>query len=81
MYFIYILYSEKKDKYYVGHTNNLTLRLKRHNSGRNKSTKSGVPWEMVYFEEYETKSEAMKRENKIKKQKSKKYITELLNKS
>ncbi|MEJ5350393.1 MAG: GIY-YIG nuclease family protein [Melioribacteraceae bacterium] len=45
-----------------------------HNSGYNPSTKSGVPWELVYVEEYETKKEAFNREEEIKKKKSRKYI-------
>jgi len=47
MYFAYILYSKAKDRYYVGHTHNLELRLERHNSGWSRSTKSGIPWEIV----------------------------------
>lgn len=56
-YFTYILYSRRLNKYYVGHTNNLERRLLYHNSGYNKSTKSGLPWELVYKEEYESKEE------------------------
>lgn len=56
-YFTYILYSRRLNKYYVGHTNNLERRLLYHNSGYNKSTKSGLPWELVYKEGYESKEE------------------------
>lgn len=77
-YWIYILYSSKLDKYYVGHTGNLGDRLKRHNAGRSKSTKSGAPWELVYQEMFETKSEAYNREIEIKNKKSRKYIEALI---
>jgi putative endonuclease len=52
---------------YTGWTNNLEKRLKAHNSGKGaKYTKVRLPVELVYFEEYEDKIEAMKREYAIK---------------
>jgi len=78
MFYTYILYSESKDRYYTGHTGNLELRIERHNSGCSRSTKSGIPWKIMYYELFDTKAEAMHREYEIKKQKSKKYIEELI---
>lgn len=78
MFYTYILYSETKDRYYIGHTHNIQLRLERHNDGWSRSTKSGIPWKIVYVEEYKTKSEANKREFDIKNKKSRKYIEKLL---
>jgi len=66
MFFTYVLYSRKFDKIYIGQTNNLRLRLEEHNSGMSKSTKRDTPWEIIYFEKYETRSEAMKREKQLK---------------
>ena len=66
------------DRYYVGHTHNLELRLERHNAGQSRSTKAGIPWIIVYFEEYKSKSEAIKREYQIKHRKSRKYIEKLI---
>jgi len=43
MFFTYILYSDTKDRYYIGHTHDFELRLERHNAGWSKSTKSGIP--------------------------------------
>lgn len=52
---------------YTGWTNNLKKRLEAHNSGKGaKYTKTRCPVELVYFEEYDTKQEAMKREYAIK---------------
>ena len=52
---------------YTGGTNNLKKRLEAHNSGKGaKYTKNRRPVELVYFEEYDTKQEAMKREYAIK---------------
>ena len=52
---------------YTGWTNKLKKRLEAHNSGKGaKYTKNRRPVELVYFEEYDTKQEAMKREYAIK---------------
>ena len=52
--------------YYTGYTNDLEKRLLAHNAGKGaKYTRNRLPVEMVYFEEYEDKSEAMKREKLI----------------
>jgi len=53
VYSTYILYSKLLDKYYVGSTNNLENRLFRHNSGYNKFTKTGIPWELVFVENFD----------------------------
>ncbi len=51
MYYIYILFSLKTNKYYVGSTNDLQGRLKHHNAGSTPSTKPGAPdWEIRYTE-------------------------------
>jgi putative endonuclease len=78
MFWVYILYSEKTDRYYVGQTNNITDRLERHNEGRNKATKAGMPWVLVHTETYGTRSEAVQRETQIKARKSRKYIVSQL---
>jgi len=69
-YCVYILYSVSVDRYYVGQTSNLEDRLVRHNQGRSKYTKSGIPWTLKYKESFATRSEAMAREKKIKASKS-----------
>jgi putative endonuclease len=71
---LYILFSKNKNKFYIGHSDNMTRRINEHNSGQNKSTKSGKPWEIVYQKEFQTKSEAGKEEARLKRMKSKKYI-------
>ena len=75
---MYILYSEELDIYYVGSTGNLDDRLIRHNSGRSKFTKPGIPWKVVFQKEYETKIEANRAELYIKSQKSRSYIENLI---
>lgn len=66
MVYVYMLYSAVVDRYYVGQTSNLEDRLKRHNQGRSKYTKSGIPWKLVYKESFESRSEAKERQNGLK---------------
>jgi len=70
MYKVYILQSTKYGRYYIGHTNNLVDRLRRHNKGYVKSTTKFKPWQLVFFENFNTKSEAHRREMEIKSYKS-----------
>ena len=73
-FILYILQSSKSDKLYIGQTENIEDRLNRHNKGYSKSTKFGIPWELIYTEEYATRSEAVKREKYLKNLKNPKYI-------
>jgi putative endonuclease len=68
----------KIGKYYVGYTSNLTTRLERHNSGWGKYSSRGIPCKIVYFEKYNSKSDAIKREKEIKRKKSRKFIEKLI---
>ena len=60
-FFAYILISEKDKKHYYGHASDLKIRLKNHNSGKVKSTKSRRPMRILYSEEFTCKSDAIKR--------------------
>jgi len=75
MFFVYVLRSQKDHKRYIGFTDNLERRLDEHNSGMVKSTKNRRPFKLIYFEEYENKSEAIKREREIKAKKGKFIIS------
>ena len=65
-YWLYVLHSKTKEKYYIGQTGDLEDRIRRHNGGRSKYTKDGKPWELMYSEEYATRSEAVRRELYLK---------------
>jgi putative endonuclease len=65
MWFVYILYSNKIDRYYTGSTDDLEWRLERHNSGWGRYTKKKVPWKLVYNEEYSTKGKEKLRKRKV----------------
>jgi putative endonuclease len=66
-YTVYIIYSEKTQKYYVGQTDNFNKRLERHNLGLVKSTKTGIIWRVIHTISCETRSESIVLESKIKK--------------
>ncbi|WP_298547615.1 GIY-YIG nuclease family protein [uncultured Aquimarina sp.] len=72
--FVYILYSDKSSRYYVGQTADIDKRLKRHNSGIVPSTKSGAPWKLVLQLKTSSRSEAMILEKKIKKRGAKRFL-------
>ncbi len=78
MYFVYVLYSKKLNKRYIGQTQNLTERIKEHNLGKSHFTSTGIPWELVYYEEYSTRSEATKRERFLKTGQGRKFLDEML---
>jgi putative endonuclease len=77
MYTVYVLFSKSSLKYYTGQTDNLENRLFRHNSGLSLSTKSGKPWELIYQNQFYTRSEAMLLEQKIKKRGAKRYLEDI----
>ncbi|HCX04177.1 MAG TPA: hypothetical protein DHM42_06775 [Clostridiales bacterium] len=67
MYYVYILKC-RDNTLYTGYTNNIKDRIQTHNSGKGaKYTRGRLPVELKYFEEFEDKGEALKREHEIKK--------------
>ncbi len=76
-YSVYILRSKSTGQYYVGHTNDLEDRLRRHNEGRSQVTRNRGPWRLVHHEEYATKQAAVASERAIEYQKSRSYIEKL----
>ena len=78
-YVLYILHSDKGDKYYIGHTNNIERRLCEHNDPKQKGwTKSYHQWRLIYTEDALDRSDAVNKERYLKSLKSKvkikKYI-------
>jgi putative endonuclease len=65
-YFVYILYSQKDHKLYVGCTSNLENRIKEHNSGKVTATKKRIPLVTIHSEKFENKTEAFNRERFLK---------------
>ncbi len=78
-YFLYILKSQKADKYYTGISNNPKRRLEFHNSLGKGFTARYRPWEIVFLKEFANKKSALAAEKKIKSWKSKKMIIKIIN--
>jgi len=64
-YYVYVIKS-REGFYYKGHTPDLQKRLIEHNNGLCHSTKHGSNWQIIYKEEFQTRSETMKREKWLK---------------
>jgi putative endonuclease len=80
-FYVYILQSELDSSFYIGYTNSLEHRLKRHNAGLSRYTSRKRPWKIVYTESFESKTEALKREKFLKKQKNSDFYKRLINSS
>ena len=77
-FFTYILYSAKLDRYYIGSTEDISMRLKEHLWNHKGFTSKAKDWELKYSESFETKTAAMSREGQIKNWKSRKLIEKLI---
>ena len=64
--FVYVLYRDLTGRRYIGHTNDLNKRLKEHNAGRVKSTKTGLPWRIIAYKKHSLRSEARWVERSLK---------------
>jgi len=78
-FYVYILYSQKIDRYYVGYTGDmLQERIRKHNTNHKGYTGIANDWELLYVESFSSKSDAMRRESQVKKRKSRKYLIQLI---
>ena len=66
MFFVYILEAQESKRYYIGQTEDLDGRIKRHNSGRNLATKAYAPWSLKWWKEFDSRSEAFIIEKRLK---------------
>ncbi len=71
MFYVYVLKSLKNGDIYIGRTDDLKKRLKRHSGGFARSTKLNRPWKLVYYEAYLDKKDSTKREKQLKMHKPK----------
>ena len=78
MNYVYVLWRNKLNKRYIGSTEDISKRISEHNRGCNKFTKGGIPWFLIYSEEYPTKQEALKREKFLKTGQGRKLLDEKL---
>ncbi|NOT75002.1 MAG: GIY-YIG nuclease family protein [Cyclobacteriaceae bacterium] len=74
-YYVYVLYSEKFQKIYIGYTSDLKARFESHNIFSKKGwTIKFRPWTIIHQEEYDSKSDAMRRERELKSAKGREFI-------
>lgn len=66
MFYVYVLKSKALNETYVGHTSVLEKRVLQHKRGSSSATKHIEDWELVYSEEYPTKTLAVRREKYLK---------------
>ena len=78
MFYVYILQSISTKRFYVGQCDHLIERFHEHQNGYNKSTRNRGPWWMPYYECFNTRSGAVKREREIKNKKSSKSIRAII---
>ncbi len=67
MFYVYVIISLVDFSTYIGSTEDIQKRLKEHNQGKTKSIKHRIPFKLIYYEAYETKTQARKREIELKK--------------
>ena len=73
-YYVYVIQSAKDKNFYVGYTNNIKKRIEEHNSGHVESTKSRIPFKLIYWEGCMSQKDALKREKYLKTAWGKRYI-------
>jgi putative endonuclease len=75
---VYILYSARIKRTYVGMTSNLEARIKSHNVSSKGWTVRGRPWVLVHSEHFNSKADAMVREKELKSGKGRVFIKEVI---
>jgi putative endonuclease len=74
MWYVYLLKSDKREKWYTGSTCDLRKRILSHNAVKNKATKLGAPWKLIYCEISLNREDARARERYLKSGMGKRYL-------
>ena len=72
-YYVYILANQKDRHFYAGFSTDLVKGIKEHNDGKIHSTKSKLPWKIIYYEAFLNKYDARRREKYLKSTKGKNH--------
>jgi len=79
MFTVYVIYSVKFNKIYIGQTSDLERRLSEHNNASlSIYTKKFILWDVVYSENYNSRSEALIREKQLKSSRGRAFIWNLI---
>ncbi|MDP8246809.1 MAG: GIY-YIG nuclease family protein [Candidatus Tritonobacter lacicola] len=73
-YYVYVIWSEKIRKRYIGCASDFKKRLGEHNKGKQRFTRGGIPWELIYVESFECLKDARKRESYLKSRSGRRYL-------
>jgi len=81
-FFVYVIHSVHSNKKYIGQTNDLKKRIIQHNDPDNKSSlftkRYQGPWELIYSEELQSRSEATIREKYLKSGSGRRFLLKVL---
>ena len=72
-HYVYVIVN-KKGLLYKGVTSDVVKRIHEHNHGKNSWTRSRGPWKLLYVEEYDMRSESLRRERFLKSGKGRKIL-------
>lgn len=78
-YYVYVLFSVRDKKLYIGFTRNVFKRLAQHNEGKTKSTACRRPLQLIYYEAHLLKKDALRRESYFKTTSGKRSLRIMLN--
>jgi putative endonuclease len=78
MFFAYVIKSINHNFYYKGHCENLEKRLTEHNSGMTKSIRPYIPFQIIYFQEFKTREEAINKEKYFKTSAGRRFLKLML---
>jgi putative endonuclease len=78
VFYVYILKSKHRDFIYTGFTSNLKKRFQEHNNKQELSTKAFAPFDLIHYEAYKTKQDALRRERYLKTTKGKTTLKTML---
>lgn len=79
MFYVYLLECQDDESWYVGYTDDLRARIKRHNNGTGaRTTARKENWRLIYYEAYLTKADAIGREKFLKSGAGRVYLNKQL---
>ncbi len=84
MFYVYAIYNKIKNKIYIGQTEDLESRLKRHNHElptrlTSYTSKNSGLWRLIHKEIIMTRKEAMKREKALKSSRGRAFVRQIIN--
>ena len=78
MHYTYVLKSRKDKKFYIGSTSDLKKRFKQHQKGEVKSTEYRRPLDLIFYEAFNDKRDAQRREKYFKTEKGKSSLKQMI---